>query len=109
LQRRDFVYVEDAADALVALLDSEVSGAVNIASGTAIEVRTLVTRLGALLGRPELLRLGELPAPAGEPSVLAGDPGRLRHELGWRPTFDLDQGLARTIAWWRRQPRTRAI
>jgi nucleoside-diphosphate-sugar epimerase len=100
LQRRDFLHVEDAAVALVSLLDSEVSGAVNVASGEAIEVRQVVTRIGELLGRSELVRLGEWPAPPGEPAVLAGDPGRLWRELNWTPTFDLDRGLAHTISRW---------
>jgi nucleoside-diphosphate-sugar epimerase len=100
VQRRDFLHVEDAADAFAALLDSDLCGPVNIASGTAIPIAALVRRLADLIGRPDLVRLGELPTAAGEPPLLVADVGRLRDELCWSPRFDLDAGLARTIDWW---------
>ena len=45
---------------------------------------------------------GSVPAAAGEPPVLAADVTRLRHEVEWRPAFDLRRGLQHTIDWWRR-------
>jgi nucleoside-diphosphate-sugar epimerase len=101
-QRRDFLHVEDAAAALVALLGSGVTGAVNVGSGEAVPVRAVARRLAALVGRPHLLRLGALPATDEAPLVVA-DVRRLREEVGWAPEFSLDCGLARTVAWWKAQ------
>ena len=102
-QERDFLHVHDVADALVALLDSNVEGAVNIASGEAIAIRDIIFSLGRLLGRENLLRLGALPLPPEEPPVVVADVDRLHHEVVWRPKFTLITGLENTVEWWRKQ------
>jgi nucleoside-diphosphate-sugar epimerase len=100
-QQRDFLFVEDAAAALVALLESNVSGPINIASGQAIALKDIASKIGELLGRTELIRWGAIPAATGEPQLLVADVRRLRQEVGWRPEFTLDQGLAKTVRWWK--------
>ena len=100
-QTRDYLFAQDVADALVALLESDMTGAVNIASGRPIALRDLVLRIGALLGKTELIELGAIPqAPTDKPLVVA-DVRRLSQELGWQPRYELDDGLLRTVAWWR--------
>jgi UDP-glucuronate decarboxylase len=100
-QLRDFLHVADVAAAFVALLESNVQGAVNVASGTPVSIREVVMRIAAALGRVDLLRLGARPIAATEPPLLAADIRRLTDEVNWRPRFDLDSGLAATIAWCR--------
>ena len=102
-QVRDFLYIDDTADALVALLDSAVTGAVNIASGRPTTLRALVSTIGAQLGRERLLAFGARPARPDEPATLTADVTRLTREVGWTPRSSLDDGVARTIAWWRRE------
>lgn len=97
---RDFMHVEDVAGALVALLDSSVAGPVNIASGICLPVRDVIHTIAAQIGRPDLVRLGVRPSPAGEPPRLAASVNRLMHEVGFQPTRRLDDGLAETIKWW---------
>ena len=104
-QQRDFIYVKDTAGAFVALLDSAVTGPVNIGSGKAVSVRNVVLAIADLLGRRDLVRLGALPARTDEPPVLAADITRLSRELGWQPRFDLGSGLDDTIHWWKTQVR----
>ena len=99
-QIRDFLYSEDLAAAFVALLDSEVQGAVNMASGDARPVRELVELLGAAAGREDLLRIGARPANPSEPSVLTASVDRLRDEVAWTPPRTLEQRVEDTIAWW---------
>lgn len=98
---RDFLCSEDVASAFVSLLDGGVEGAVNIASGKPISIRDLVTEIGRRLGRPDLIRLGAVAAATDEPPVLVADTRRLTEEVGWRPKYGLDEGLDRTIAWWK--------
>jgi nucleoside-diphosphate-sugar epimerase len=105
-QIRSFLHVADVGSAFAALLDSEVRGAVNVGSGDAVPLAEVLGHLAAQIGRPELLRLGARSAPASEPPLLVPKVERLRQELGWHPRFNLHEGLADTIAWWRQALRT---
>jgi nucleoside-diphosphate-sugar epimerase len=102
-QLRDFLYVQDAAQALVELLASAAQGPVNIGSGAAITVAEVVGSLGRIAGRPDLVRLGTRPTPTGEPPCIVADCRRLREEVLWRPRWPLTAGLEHTVAWWRTQ------
>jgi nucleoside-diphosphate-sugar epimerase len=105
-QRRDFMHVRDVASAFVAVLGSDLTGALNIASGHAVTVRELVTLIAENAGGLDRVRFGELPARDGEPDVIVGENRRIRDEVGFRPAISLEQGIAETVAWWReRRPR----
>jgi len=100
-QARDFLHVVDAAGALTALLDGPVTGAVNIGSGRAVPVRTLLDGLAARTGRSDLLRYGARTLGASEPAVVEAAVARLTGEVGFRPRFTLETGLDDTLAWWK--------
>jgi nucleoside-diphosphate-sugar epimerase len=102
VQRRDFLYAGDVADAFVALLDSDVEGAVNVGSGAAVPVRDVVSLIAAAAGRPDLVGWGEVPARPGDPPVIEADVTRLRNEVGWRPSTPLDEGIRETVEWWKK-------
>jgi nucleoside-diphosphate-sugar epimerase len=100
-QQRDFMHVTDVARAFVALLRSDIVGAVNIASGQSWPIRDFLEEIGQQTGRPELLRFGARPALENDPPRLATQAARLRNEVGFAPRFDFLSGIADTIAWWR--------
>jgi nucleoside-diphosphate-sugar epimerase len=100
-QRRDFLHVADVAGAFATLLDSPLTGALNIASGEPVPVRDIVELIEQAAGVPGGVRFGALPTRPDEPDVIAGDAQRMREELGFRPIIGLEQGLAETVAWWR--------
>ena len=100
-QERDFLHVRDVAAAFVALVDSDVRGAVNIGSGEALTVRDLVLGIGEQIGRPELIALGARPLSPRDPPRVVANAGRLRDEVGFRPRFTWHDGIRDTIAWWR--------
>ena len=102
-QIRDYLHVQDVADGLVGLLDTEVTGAVNICSGQATTLREIVLRLGQLLERPDLIQLGAIPARANDTPLVVGENLRLLNEIGWKQQFDLEAGLRHTIDWWKTQ------
>lgn len=101
-QVRDFLHVDDVAGAFVALLRSGVMGPVNLASGQITTVRDLVMEIGEQLDLPYRIRLGTRPLPPSDPAQIVADVTRLRDEVGFEPRFELREGLADTIAWWRR-------
>jgi GDP-4-dehydro-6-deoxy-D-mannose reductase len=91
---RDFLHVQDVADAYLALLTGGVPGeAYNVARGDGIDLHELFRRLAAHLGvaatpavDPALLRAADI-------MHLVGDASKLRDATGWRPTIDLDRTL----------------
>lgn len=101
-QIRDYLYVEDVANAFIALLESEVQGPVNIASGYPVSLKEIVYKIADKLNRKDLVRLGAVPASANEPRLIVADVGRLFDEIGWRPKYTLDTGLESAIEWWKR-------
>jgi nucleoside-diphosphate-sugar epimerase len=101
-QVRDFLYVPDLGAALAALLSSDLSGSLNVASGIAVRVADVIAAIVEAAGRPELVQIGARPTPPGEPEQLTADVRRLREDVGWTPAVELREGAARTVAWWRK-------
>ncbi len=102
-QIRDFLHVEDVASAFVALLDSTVEGAVNIASGQPVTLRDVVLTAADCLCARDRVLFGALPAPEKEPPLLVADVRRLSNEVKWNPRYDLQTGIEQTIQWWKSQ------
>lgn len=100
-QIRDFLHVDDVARALVVLLDSDVKGPVNIASGRPVAVKQVILKIAEIVGNPELVQLGAIPVQSHEAPFVVADTGRLQRELDWVPKYDLERGLADTINWWK--------
>jgi CDP-glucose 4,6-dehydratase len=106
---RDFLYVEDAAAAYVAIaaaLDRpEVRGeAFNAGGGRPYavgEVVALIARLTGSDAEPEIRGAGN---SAGEIDRQYVDPSKLREVVGFEPSVELEEGLERTIAWYRDHP-----
>lgn len=101
-QVRDFLDVRDVAAAFVAMLTAPVEGVVNIGAGAGVTVADLAREIAQLVGKPDLLRVGALPARPGDPPFLVPNIDRLRIEAGFRPARDRTTGLVDTIAWWQR-------
>ena len=100
-QIRDYLYVQDVADALITLLESDVVETVNIGSGNPITLKDLICQTASKLNRRDLVRLGAVPSHPFDSRLVVADTTRLSTELGWQPKYDLDRGLDETIAWWR--------
>ena len=100
-QIRDYIYVEDAGEAFVKLLDSDVQDAVNIADGTPLKLKDIAAMLAEIIGEPQLLKLGARAALKKEPARLVADVKRLRDEVKYEKQADLNTALEKTIAWWK--------
>lgn len=104
LQYRDFLHVYDVANGLIALLHSDLQGAVNIASGVPVQVAEIVTQIGEKLDRKQHLGLGDIASTEGDLPLSVAKVDRLTREVGFTPQFDLSSGLDQTIDWWRNHP-----
>ncbi|MEM9797825.1 MAG: dTDP-glucose 4,6-dehydratase [Pseudomonadota bacterium] len=104
---RDWLFVEDHADALLTVLKSGIVGrSYNIGGENEARNIDLVRMICAILDR---LRPAEAPHAdlitfvtdrPGHDARYAIDPTRMREELGWRPSVTLEEGLERTVRWY---------
>ena len=100
LNVRDWLYVEDHAEALWTVLQRGRVGRIyNIGGESELPNLELVRRLLAALGKPESLITFVRDRP-GHDRRYAMDITRIRTELGWRPRHDFAAGLAATVAWY---------
>ncbi len=101
-QRWDYLFVEDAASAIVATATTpSAHGVFDLGSGRAPQIRELVECARDIID-PELpLGLGELPYRAGQLMFLQADLTRLQKQIDWAPDTDLQNGLRQTIDWQR--------
>lgn len=106
---RDFNYVQDTCAGLVALArcDEALGMAVNIGSGHEISIGKLAERIIALMGaEAQVVADEERKRPErSEVDRLLCDSGLIQRLCGWRPEVVLEEGLRRTIEWFR-QPGT---
>jgi len=102
-QMRDYLHVADVAGAVWAAAQSDLNGPINIGSGKPVAIGDLARLIGDLVGRPDLIRLGDLPYREGDPMFVCANTQLLRSATGWAPRFDLETGLRDTIAWWQEQ------
>jgi len=96
-QTRSFCYVDDEVRGLLALLDSDHVGPVNIGNPTEFTVLELAEKVLALTGSSSELRFD--PRPVDDPAQRRPDLTLARSVLAWEPVIDLDEGLARTGGW----------
>jgi dTDP-glucose 4,6-dehydratase len=104
---RDWLYVEDHADALLLVLDKGALGrSYNIGGENEARNIDLVRLICGLLDemRPDAAPHARLIAfvtdRPGHDARYAIDPSRIREELGWRPSVTLHEGLRRTVRWY---------
>jgi UDP-glucose 4-epimerase len=97
-QERDFLFVDDAVDAVARAVHSHPAPPrVLVGTGTATSVLDVVEQLAAKVGwagEPQWA-----PARPGDPRRSALDPAAAGKELGWQPWTRLDEGLGVTVDW----------
>ncbi|HTW73231.1 MAG TPA: UDP-glucuronic acid decarboxylase family protein [Acetobacteraceae bacterium] len=100
-QTRAFCYVGDLIDGMMRLMATgdDVTGPINIGNPHEIPVRELAERIIGLTGSTSKIVLR--PLPEDDPTQRCPDITRARTQLGWEPRVALDDGLARTIAYFR--------
>lgn len=98
---RDFIYVEDVADAVMRAMTRPLprGAVINIGSGIGRSVAAVADRILELMGRPVGLRLGTRPTRADEIWQASANIERAGALLDWRPGIAFDQGLRRSIDW----------
>lgn len=98
-QKRDFIYIDDLLNALVAACFSEFDAGeiYNVASAENITIAKVALKVGELLERTDLIKFGELPGRKLDIHDYAVDIRKTNEELNWHPTVSLKTGLSLTI------------
>lgn len=101
-QTRDFVYVDDVVSAYMAARDGGSGELINVGSGQELSVNELYAHLARLTGRNrEPVYAAARP---GELQRIVVDPSKAAEVLAWKPAVPLEEGLERTVAWFRANP-----
>ena len=98
-QTRSFCYVDDLIEGIIRLFERGTPDPTNIGNPVEFTVRQLAERVLALTGSKSAIVLR--PLPVDDPRVRQPDITRARALLGWEPAISLDEGLRRTIEYFR--------
>jgi GDP-L-fucose synthase len=99
---RDFLYVDDAVDALILAMDRlDDSEPINIGSGQEVKIADLADLIRKLVGYGGAIAW-DASKPDGQPRRVL-DINKARTYLGWQPKMSLEEGLGRTIEWYLKQ------
>ena len=101
---RDWLYVEDDAEAIDAVITADVDAVagevINVATGVDISVSEIADLVLDALGKPRDLR-AHTPERPGQVDRHIGSTGKAERLLGWRARTSFEAGLERTVAWYR--------
>jgi len=100
-QTRSLCYVSDLVDGIFRLMSSDVSDPVNIGNPHELTIRQLAEKVIALTGSRS--RIVTRPLPVDDPKIRQPDITRARHLLGWEPRVGLDEGLPRTLEYFKKK------
>lgn len=98
-QTRDYVFVSDIVRAHMLAMEKSVTGTFNIGTGIQTSVNTIFQKIKRLTGSKQKEEHG--PACKGEVTRSALDARKAAKELGWKPEVSLEEGLKKTVLWFR--------
>lgn len=103
---RDFIYVDDIVEGLIACaLRGEAGGVYNIASGVETSIKDLADAINRLTGNKAAVAVMEA-RPWDRSGKRFGETSKAERELGFAPKVSLEEGLARTVQWTRESSAT---
>ncbi|MBN1128625.1 MAG: SDR family oxidoreductase [Chitinispirillaceae bacterium] len=107
-QTRSFCFVDDLIEAMVRMMNTEeITGPVNIGNPDEFTIRELAEKVIALTG--SVSRMVIRPLPADDPRQRRPDISLARKVLGWEPKVRLEDGLKKTIGYFRDMVRNRSL
>ena len=96
-QTRSFCYVDDLIEGLILLMQSSITGPVNLGNPAEFTIKELALRIIEITGSSS--RLVFEPLPSDDPKQRKPDIALAKGALNWQPKIELDEGLAKTIAY----------
>jgi dTDP-glucose 4,6-dehydratase len=96
-QTRSLCYVDDLVHGILAMLDSDDPGPINLGNPVELSILDVAGLVLELVGSPSRIELH--PLPQDDPTRRRPDITRARDRLGWNPQVSVREGIARTIEW----------
>lgn len=100
-QMWDYLWSGDTAEAVVAVMTAGAEGVFNLGSGKAVPLRVVIEEIRDRIDPSLPLGFGDIPYRPDQVMRLEADISRLRRATGWGPRMSLQEGLARTVEWYR--------
>jgi nucleoside-diphosphate-sugar epimerase len=94
---RDLMHVEDAGRAFAGLVDGQIDGPVNVATGNGVSLGEIAREIARQCGAEDRLDLEDQTCSLSVPARLVADTRRLNMELGYQPQISLQQGIRRLV------------
>lgn len=101
-QTRSIIYVDDLVEGIMRLLRSDLAGPVNIGNPHETSVLHIAETIKRIVGSDSEIVF--VPRPTDDPSVRQPDITLARRELGWEPKVQFEEGLTRTVSYFRAHP-----
>lgn len=100
---RDFLYVDDHVDAYLTCLDNEKAkgGVFNFCTGRGVSIKELAELIAKLVGFEGEISWSTIPARPLDIQKLVGSYEKAKRVLGWEPKYTLEEGLKKTISFWK--------
>jgi nucleoside-diphosphate-sugar epimerase len=98
-QTRSFCYVTDLVDGLIRLMESDFTDPCNLGNPNERDMLELAEQINKFTGNTA--GIIHKPLPKDDPTRRKPDITRARTVLGWEPTVDFEEGIAKTIEWFR--------
>jgi dTDP-glucose 4,6-dehydratase len=102
-QTRSLCYVDDLVRGILAMLDSDEPGPINLGNPVELSVLEIAALVLDLVGSPSQLQLN--PLPQDDPTRRRPDITKARDRLGWNPQVSVREGIARTVEWYAKELR----
>jgi nucleoside-diphosphate-sugar epimerase len=102
-QTREFNYVDDIVDGFLRAGSERraIGEIINLGNGKEVKVLDVVTMIVRMIGNPVNPGIGQLPYRPGETMHFYCDSSKAKRLLGWEPKTDIENGLRKTIEWYR--------
>lgn len=100
--RRDFTYVDDIVNGIIACIDSKLGYEVfNLGNSQSISLQEYIETFERVIGKKAIIN--ELPMQPGDVKVTYADVSKAKKLLGWEPTTDLETGLTKFMTWFKNE------
>lgn len=101
-QTRSIIYVDDLIAGILRLLRSDLAGPVNLGNPHEASILHLAETIKRLTGSKSAIVF--IPRPTDDPTVRQPDIGLAKRELGWEPAIEYEEGLEKTLAYFKAHP-----